>query len=133
VSISAGDDHLLALTSAGRTFAHPITANANSSGQLGFRKFEIVDGHPRLIELKPKAAQDPFAKASAFLRRKAVSVDEAPAKNLWKDDNQGFCNRLYEIPALKGIQVSQIATAARSSYVRTSDGKILGWGANEYG
>jgi alpha-tubulin suppressor-like RCC1 family protein len=42
-SIAAGRDHLLALTSSGRTFVHPITKNANSHGQLGFRKFDIPD------------------------------------------------------------------------------------------
>ncbi|KAJ7632444.1 regulator of chromosome condensation 1/beta-lactamase-inhibitor protein II [Roridomyces roridus] len=35
VQISAGGDHLLALTSTGRTFSYPISKNANAHGQLG--------------------------------------------------------------------------------------------------
>ena len=43
IFIAAGRDHLLGLTSSGRTFMHPITKNANSYGQLGFRKFECMN------------------------------------------------------------------------------------------
>ena len=48
VQISAGKDHLLALTSDGRAFAHPITLNANSHGQLGFRKCDVPAPAPAL-------------------------------------------------------------------------------------
>ncbi|KAJ7285663.1 regulator of chromosome condensation 1/beta-lactamase-inhibitor protein II [Mycena rebaudengoi] len=36
VSISCGTDHLLALTSTGRTFSSPVTKKGNAYGQLGF-------------------------------------------------------------------------------------------------
>lgn len=40
---------------------------------------------------------------------------------------------LFEIPALNGIRISQIATGSRTSFARTFDGSVLGWGANEFG
>jgi len=70
VSISAGSDHLLALTSSGRVFTHPISKNANSHGQLGLRTFDVPDSSDPSsdsrvpIELIPKALADPYAKAT---------------------------------------------------------------------
>jgi len=40
---------------------------------------------------------------------------------------------LFEIPALNEIRISQIATGSRTSFARTPDGRVLGWGANEFG
>ncbi|TCD65403.1 hypothetical protein EIP91_002702 [Steccherinum ochraceum] len=139
VSISAGNDHLLALTSSGRTFAHPINLNANSHGQMGSRKFDIPDhslGHPHarhLLELTPKAIADPFAKSTPAIRRTSATAPESsPAVSL-DDSSIHFSDRLFEIPALKGIQVNKIATGGRSSFVKTSEARVLGWGANEFG
>ncbi|KDQ59428.1 hypothetical protein JAAARDRAFT_153233 [Jaapia argillacea MUCL 33604] len=146
VSIAAGRDHLLALTSSGRVFAHPITKNANSHGQLGFRKFDIPDptSHPsqkeapnRLqVELIPKSVLDPYAFASPAIRS---SSSQAPASDggvtggVKTSATATFSDRLLELPALKGIKVDQIAVGSRSSYVKTDSGRVLGWGANEYG
>ncbi len=61
VSMSAGNDHLLALTNTGRAFSHPVNSNANVYGQLGFRKIEVPDpshpfGHSVLpVQLVPKS------------------------------------------------------------------------------
>lgn len=45
-----------------------------------------------------------------------------------------YCDQLYEVPALRGIKVAQAVAGARSSYVRTEgEGRVLAWGANEYG
>ncbi|KAM0792159.1 hypothetical protein ACM66B_004856 [Microbotryomycetes sp. NB124-2] len=44
--IVAGDAHLLALSSAGRTFALPLNLSANSHGQLGVRKAQLLSLHP---------------------------------------------------------------------------------------
>ncbi|KAH8107169.1 RCC1/BLIP-II [Cristinia sonorae] len=139
VSISAGNDHLLALTSSGRTFAHPINLNANSHGQVGTRKFDIPDHnnsitqpHARIpLELTPKAIADPYATTTPAIRR----VSEVVQQENGRVDDGGihFSDRLFEIPALKGVQVRQVATGSRSSFVRTSEGRVLGWGANEYG
>ncbi|ETW85478.1 Chloroperoxidase [Heterobasidion irregulare TC 32-1] len=150
ISIAAGRDHLLALTSSGRTFAHPITKNANTYGQLGFRKFDISNPssaiHPpssRLhVELTPKAVIDPYRNRSRHVRESssssppAVSAPLLPiSENLVGVDDQNirFCDRLFEIPSLRGVQVDQIAAGGRSSYVKTTTGRVLGWGANEYG
>jgi alpha-tubulin suppressor-like RCC1 family protein len=139
VSISAGNDHMLALTSHGRTFAHPISKMANSHGQLGFRKFDIPDPSSnsklrRPIELIPKSIVDPLARTSPFIRQAPSSPSLYPEhlSNI-DDQNIRFCDRLYEVPALRDVKISQIATGGRSSFVRTITGKVLGWGANEYG
>ena len=74
ISISAGSDHLLALTSLGRAFAHPITKKANPHGQLGFRKSylptkssdpTIITPSRVTVELHPKAMSDPYARVSS--------------------------------------------------------------------
>jgi alpha-tubulin suppressor-like RCC1 family protein len=137
VSIAAGRDHLLALTSSGRTFVHPMTKDANSHGQLGFRKFDIPDpssagtsGSRLHIELTPRAVADPYAKSSRYSRESRASenlVDDVDDKNL------KFSDKFFEVPALRGINVVQIAACARSSFVRTDTGRVLGWGANDYG
>ena len=53
--------------------------------------------------------------------------------NVGEPRNLEGCNVLFEIPALSGIRISQIAAGSRTSFVRTSDGRVLGWGANEFG
>ncbi|KAL0947109.1 hypothetical protein HGRIS_013245 [Hohenbuehelia grisea] len=141
VSISAGDEHLLALTSKGRVFAHPVSFKANSHGQLGLRKVDIPDhslpgklGTRQTIELIPKSVKDPYARASPFVRGQpdasAPPIDDLSGV---RDDTIRFCDRLLEIPSLKGVDIAQIAAGGRSSFVRTTSGRVLGWGANDYG
>ncbi|KAI0670555.1 RCC1/BLIP-II [Trametes maxima] len=152
VQISAGLDHMLALTSDGRTFAHPITLNANSHGQLGFRKCDVPASadlkdthlphkHPRVpLELTPKSTADPYAKSSPAIRpagstarnTEAFIGKEAAAAGL-DDSNIHFSDRLFEVPALRGVKVERVAAGGRSSFAKTSTGKVLGWGANEFG
>jgi alpha-tubulin suppressor-like RCC1 family protein len=134
-SIDAGSDHLLAITSKHRTFVHPVNKNANAYGQLGLRKFEIPDPtvpHQLEVELIPKSIADPFVKSSRLSR---PSPSPTISDNLVgiDDSNIRFCPRLFEIPVLKGVDVLQIAAGGRTSFVRTTTGRILGWGANEYG
>ncbi|KAH8117476.1 RCC1/BLIP-II [Phellopilus nigrolimitatus] len=117
ISISAGNEHLLALTSSGRTFAHPISKNANTHGQLGVS-----------VELIPRAILDPYANVSLrprFRKQPTAGLDDTSIR---------FCDRLYEVPSLRGIKVAQAVAGARSSFVRTEiEGRVLAWGANEYG
>lgn len=139
VAIAAGKDHMLALTNTGRTFAHPINLQANAYGQLGMRKVDIPDhahdGHPHLhhirkeLDLTPKAIADPYAKATPAIRR---SSDAQATKQTIDDSSIHFSDKLFEVPALKGIKVDRIAAGARSSFV-LSGGRVLGWGANEFG
>ncbi|KAG1891351.1 regulator of chromosome condensation 1/beta-lactamase-inhibitor protein II [Suillus subluteus] len=132
VSISAGRNHLLALTSSGRTMVHPMNKNANTHGQLGLRKFDIptppsfadIVSPSRIpVELVPRAVADPFAKASPFSRSATSSMTR----------HIRFSDALFEIPSLQGIKVSQIAAEDRTSFVITDSGRVLGWGANEFG
>ncbi|KAI0693747.1 RCC1/BLIP-II [Cytidiella melzeri] len=142
VSISAGTNHLLALTSSGRTFAHAIDMKANTFGQLGFRKFDVPDrslppGHPHLhharvsIELTPKSISDPYANTSSSRRQTSQVVSDAQPD--FDDSHIRFSDKLFEVPALKGVKVETIATGSRSSFAKTSDGRVLGWGANQFG
>lgn len=144
VSISAGKNHLLALTSSGRTMVHPMNKNANTHGQLGLRKFDIptassstdIASPPRIpVELVPRAVADPFATASPFSRSAASAVPSSTSTNIDGIDDQHirFSDALFEIPSLKGIKVSQIAAGDRTSFVVTDSGRVLGWGANEFG
>ncbi|KAJ7109195.1 regulator of chromosome condensation 1/beta-lactamase-inhibitor protein II [Mycena epipterygia] len=121
VSISAGRDHLLALTSTGRTFASPVTKNANACGQLGFDA-------PNLSS----PADTPKSLASASYTAATALSPPPPATNT-QDADIRFCTTLYEIPILKGVDIAQVATGTHSSFARTPDGKVLAWGANEHG
>ncbi|KAG8737345.1 hypothetical protein FRC12_017186 [Ceratobasidium sp. 428] len=135
VSISAGRDHLIALTSQGRTFALPISLSANTYGQLGFRKFTLPDisapdpsTAPRIsIELTPRALEDPHALATPFVRSGHAHT------STFVDPGISFCDLLFEVPSLRGLKVVQALAGDRCSYVRTSEGRILAWGANSYG
>jgi alpha-tubulin suppressor-like RCC1 family protein len=138
VSIVAGDNHLLALTSNGRTFTHPVNKEANRFGQLGLRAFEITDPTGFItgkkpdtlrVELSPKTAENESTKPI----RVASSLDVATDLSNIDDSTIHWCTRLYEIPALRGVDISQIAAGGRSSFVRTPTGRVLGWGANEFG
>ncbi|KAG6813628.1 hypothetical protein H0H92_009246 [Tricholoma furcatifolium] len=141
VSIDAGDHHLLALTSKGRAFAHPVDKKANAFGQLGFRKFKIpnpaihhhspTNGHLD-VELIPKSLADPFINST-----RSVRPNPAPttSENLFGIDDSSirFCTNFFEIPALKEIEMAQLTAGARTSFARTLDGRVLGWGANDFG
>ena len=96
---------------------------------------------PRVrLELTPKSIADPYAKASpavrpagstarlseAFVGKEAAAAGVDDASIRWSD-------RLFEIPALQGVRVDRVAAGGRTSFAKTSSGKVLGWGANEYG
>ncbi|KAF8682603.1 ERAP1-like C-terminal domain [Rhizoctonia solani] len=134
-SISAGRDHLIALTSQGRTFSLPISISANTYGQLGFRKFTLPDSTaenpsiaPRIpIELTPRILEDPHALATPFVRTGQTG------SSTYVDPGIGFCDMLFEIPSLRGLKIAQASAGDRCSYVRTEDGRVLTWGANSFG
>lgn len=138
MSIAAGNDHLIALTSTGRTFTHAINLKANAHGQLGYRKFDIPDFESKLpnarrkLELTPQSLRDPYANATPAIRR--TSDAAKPDLNEGLDDRSiHFSDKLFEVPALRGVESVQIAAGGRSSFVKTKTGKVLGWGANEFG
>lgn len=140
ISIAAGNNHLLALTSEGRTYAHPMNKDANSHGQLGLRKIEIpapsssIDAADRsriTIELVPRSVVGPNTKALPS-PRESTSTIATEHLNVISSQIR-FSDALFEIPSLRGVKVSQIAAGGRSSFVNTSSGRVLGWGANEHG
>lgn len=138
---------MLALTSTGRTFAYPINIKANANGQLGLRKFDIPAPQTTSpfssrvpVELVPKIVSDPYSKASPYNRVEATPPSTPVAVSVpgvlpgIDDNNLRFCDRLFEVPSLKGIRVAQAVAGGRTSFVRTiEEGRVLGWGANEYG
>jgi hypothetical protein len=87
-------------------------------------------GVSRTIDLVPDAVKDPYALSSP--RGRAPSPRQATA-NVLEPRDLGGCDVLFEIPSLNGIRISQIATGSRTSFARTLDGRVLGWGANEFG
>lgn len=94
--------------------------------------------HPeaKAIELIPKAITDPFAKAAPHERIKNVkSLTSLTTTSQAVDDSSlKFCDRLFEIQTLKGLQIVQAVAGGRSSFARLAgEGRVLAWGANEYG
>jgi len=130
-SISAGSDHLLALTSNGRTFVHPVTRHANNNGQLGLRKITVQDPNntsKRLpVELGIALQRDSIVTGRVDDNKEIVPSDSVI------DRQVGFCDRLFEVPSLCGINIQQIAAGERTSFALTTQGRVLGWGANEFG
>lgn len=119
-----------------------MTLKANTHGQLGFRKFDIpapasaehAFGHARVpIELTPKSIADPYAKATPAVRPTDVNGANAELLTSLDDRSIRFADKLFEVPALRGIHVDAIAAGARSSFAKTTTGRVLGWGANEFG
>jgi hypothetical protein len=151
VQLAAGTHHLLALTSTGRTLAHPLDARANVHGQLGVRAVSLpapgASGRAA-IELAPapgrirgiRAPAPTWGELAAQAERSrggaapAEPVPSAPAQ-LSEAERRDirWCDRLFEVPALRGIPVAQVAAGGRSSLARTEDGRVLAWGGNEYG
>jgi len=95
------------------------------------RRLEFpAGGISHTIDLVPDVVKDPYALSSP--RGRALSSRQT-VPNLGEPRDLEGCNVLFEIPALSGIRISQIATGSRTSFVRTPDGRVLGWGANEFG
>lgn len=50
------------------------------------------------------------------------------------DKTADFCGHLFEVPALRGVNVQQVVAGERTSFIVTRhNGRVLGWGANEFG
>ncbi|KZV85132.1 RCC1/BLIP-II protein, partial [Exidia glandulosa HHB12029] len=130
VSISAGSDHLLALTSSGRVFSHPVSLRANAFGQLGFRKFDVQapDAPSKRIEVSLDA------KGTGWGRSVHTDTSDVPLPEGIDDKSVHFCDKLYEVPALKDVKIAQAVAGERTSFVRTVEqGRVLAWGANDFG
>nr|XP_018264786.1 uncharacterized protein I303_02965 [Kwoniella dejecticola CBS 10117]OBR86944.1 hypothetical protein I303_02965 [Kwoniella dejecticola CBS 10117] len=105
VDVSVGRNHLLAVTSQGRTFSLPLNEKANSHRQLGTKQeFEVP--------LVPQTILGEVFGSERDIR---------------------FADTLTEIPSLRNIPIAQVAASERTSFVRTKNGFVLGFGANENG
>jgi len=103
VDIAAGRHHVLALTSKGRTFSMPASSLGNSHFQLGTRVLPSSD------------------------TKSLLPTDESVL-------DIRYNTTLNPINSLSSIPVSQISAGDRTSFVRTSpEGRVLGFGANEFG
>lgn len=158
-ALSAGLSHLLARTSSGRAFCTPVDSTANAWGQLGTRAVEI-GGEQQMLHpmgFEPAELGAPASEALDIEVRKpkglggsasipkswvtSVPAPEEVKKPVLKPtedlrfDNKDirFSTTLHEIPALKGLNVVQFIAGDRHSLARTSEGRILSFGANNYG
>ena len=84
------------------------------------------------VELIPKFLADPFWNSSRSGRPTPASTVSDNLVDI-DDSKIRFCLSLFEIPVLRGVDITQIAAGSRTSFARTSNGRVLGWGANEYG
>ncbi|BEI93259.1 uncharacterized protein CcaverHIS019_0508870 [Cutaneotrichosporon cavernicola] len=108
-SVAVGRNHLLAVTNKGRTFSLPLSPSANTHRQLGTKQTFTSE----LKESPEKALKD--------------------GPPLPPQSDPRFATTLTQIPALAGIKIDQVAASDRSSFVRTDEGRVLGFGANDFG
>lgn len=73
----------------------------------------------------------PLANTNRQLGTRQEFVNEL--RDIPPETDPRFAPTLTEVPSLTGIQIAQVATSDRSSFVRTSTGRVLGFGANEVG
>lgn len=84
------------------------------------------------LELLPKTARDSL-RNEKILPLEGYRSEVQPSDPV-DDKMTGFCGHLFEVPALRGVIVSQVTAGDRTSFIVTHrDGRVLGWGANEFG
>ncbi|EGG10065.1 uncharacterized protein MELLADRAFT_103408 [Melampsora larici-populina 98AG31] len=156
-SISAGDHHLLAITSKGRTFASAVDLQANSHGQLGLKQVKLnkISQQSCLVPLNPLAISDTVSKPINPLTPQLPWLPDDPLRKNSKPEvpvskvtplestiadlgiepehDINFCTTLHEIPALRQLNIVQIACGSSHSLVRTATGDVLAYGSNLYG
>lgn len=116
--MSAGTHHLLAVTTKGRAFSLPLSPAGNTQRQLGTRQ-----------DLSTLSASSVTPTSSST----STASDLLPPAQVAPESDPRYVATLTEIPSLSGIEIAQVATSDRSSFVRTPNGRVLGFGANELG
>jgi len=91
---------------------------------------ESTKTSPIEVELIPKSLADPYANASRALRATPFRSENLANIN---DSDIRFCTTLFEVPVLRGVEAAQIAAGLRTSILRTKTGRVLAWGANDFG
>ncbi|KAL8290644.1 hypothetical protein RQP46_002902 [Phenoliferia psychrophenolica] len=145
-SISCGLDHLLAVTSKGRAFATPINLSANKYGQLGVRHVALLSLHPTTLSsgsqhvslipdlmLNERAPPPPPPKRIDPLLLPHGNSPPALAPQL--DLDPVVAPRPTFRAAIKLHEDEEEHSRLENdiSVARTVDGKVLGFGANDYG
>ncbi|PWN53046.1 RCC1/BLIP-II [Violaceomyces palustris] len=134
--ISAGQSHLLALTSRGKALSMPLDASANAFGQLGARKVFLnsptnsnqaatlveTTFEPRMLQELEDIAEGSSGKAM----QPPLPLTEPPS-------SIRYCTTLREVPALRSVKIAQISAGSEHSLARTCDGRVLGWGRHTHG
>jgi alpha-tubulin suppressor-like RCC1 family protein len=152
VDIAAGESHVLARSSKGKIYSHPVDLQANAAGQLGLRQVNTSLGprtlHPQGFE--PDAVDTPIGPkpvglaSSSFYPKAWINTPAPDALEPAQEEPQErieyiksndekdilFCRDLYQIPSLKEIKVTQIAVGNRHNIVKTEEGRVLGFGSN---
>jgi alpha-tubulin suppressor-like RCC1 family protein len=152
VDIAVGESHLLAQSSGGKVYSHPVDLAANFNGQLGLRNVNTSLGpqtlHPSGFEpdavttarVAPKAGlahSEYYPKSWVDGAPTPAAEEEAlpvagPSQRVKSEQEMDilFCKELYPIPSLKQIKISQIAAGGKHSIVKTAEGRVLGFGSN---
>lgn len=87
---------------------------------------------PIEVELIPKSLADPYVNASRAVRAPPTPFRSENLANI-NDSDIRFCTKLFEVPVLRGVEAAQIAAGSRTSFLRTKTGRVLAWGANDFG
>lgn len=105
IQIAGGKNHLLAVTSNGRTLSLPVNPDGNSHKQLGVPPKEVDSATSKIIS----SALSPFSDIR-------------------------FATNFNLVSSLAGIPICQVAAGDNTSFARTwPEGRVLGWGQNGMG
>ncbi|BGP37720.1 hypothetical protein JCM10449v2_001637 [Rhodotorula kratochvilovae] len=92
---------------------------------------------PTAADPSPKGSLVPSLGAPSSLKEPAqVRLHADPAQHAALERSIHFCTTLHEIPALKGVEVAELVAGKKHSLARLggkAEGRVLGWGANNYG
>lgn len=83
-------------------------------------------------QLAPQLELDPVV-APRPVPVRDIRLHEDEAQHTALENDIRFATTLHEIPALKDIPIAELVAGSRHSVARTTDGKVLGFGANDYG
>jgi alpha-tubulin suppressor-like RCC1 family protein len=74
-----------------------------------------------------------FGEPAVPVKRDAAGRKQRP-KDLVEDAlRPRYCTTLHEVPALRGVEIAQIAAGSEHSVARTPSGLVLGWGRQTHG
>lgn len=113
-----------------------LELKANGGLKSGEKWTGISAGTHHLLAVtsKGRAFSLPLSPLANSHRQLGTRQELAPElRELPLDTDPRYQPTLTEITSLSGIQIAQVATSDRTSFVRTPGGRVLGFGANEVG